>query len=129
MFKCPKCSKVYKNNGKWLKRHFIEKCHVMHLEPIELVEKQNINLTTIIDRMDYLESIIKNIKFKTKYYDDPIERIREEESRKLIDPDLQKYRQAFSECIIELKKVLEIRKEQVEQNQELDASQLNLVRD
>lgn len=115
MFKCPKCSKVYKNNGKWIKKHMIEECHVMHLEPVELVEKEDIGLHEILTRINNLESMIKNNRFTTKYIDDPIERIKQEEAKKLTDPLLREFRGAFTECIAELKEVLKIRKEQLEE--------------
>lgn len=125
-YACKKCGKVYKNNGKWLKKHMVEKCHVMRLIPIELVEKQDIDLTTIMNRINHIEFMIKNTKVQTKYHDDPIERIKIEEAQKIHDPALKHYRQAFAECIIELKNVLELRKEQLDN--EIDISQLTIMR-
>ena len=128
MFKCPKCSKIYKLNGKWIKKHLIEKCHVMHLKPVELVEKQDINLTILLNRINHIEFMIKNNKI-TKYHDDPIERIKANEAEKINDPVIRQYRQVFADCITELKKVLEIRKEQVDNNKELNISHLTLIRE
>lgn len=119
MFKCPECGKIYKNNGKWLKRHLIEKCHVMHLKPIELIEKQSIDLREILNRISNLESLIKKGRI-TKYSDDPIERIKQEEMEKLTDPALKAIRGVFAECIEELKEVLKLRREKLEEQELLE---------
>lgn len=124
MWKCPKCDKVYKHNGYWVKRHMVEKCHVMHLKPVKLLESYDISLTNIVERLNKIESTIKNLSFKTtKFVDNPIERIKHEEQAKILDPLLSEYRKAFQECLSELKEVLEIRKKRIE------VSQLELIRD
>lgn len=114
-YTCPKCSKIFKNNGKWLQKHMIEKCHVMSVKPIELVEKEDIGLHEILRRITNLESMIKKGNVTTKYRDNPIERIKKEESEKINDPLLKQYRSAFSECISELKEVLAARKLLIEE--------------
>lgn len=114
VYACKKCGKIYKNNGKWLKKHMIEKCHVMHLKPIELIERHPIDLYEVLNRISKLEFMIKKGKI-VKYSDDPIERIKQDEAAKLTDPLLIQYRGAFAECITELKEVLKLRREQLEE--------------
>lgn len=123
MYACSKCGKVYKHNGKWLKRHMVEVCHVQFLTPNELVVKNSTDLSNILKRLEYIESLVLNGKITSKYSDDPIERIKQEEAEKITDPLLSKYRQAFKECIDELKEVLKARKVEV------DISELELVRE
>lgn len=127
VYACSKCGKIYKNNGKWLMKHQIEVCHVKFLKPNELVVKNSVDLSDIIKRLEYLENMVSNGKIMPKYSDDPIERIKQEEEQKISDPVLRKYRQAFKECISELKEVLKIRKIQVEQTQPIEIEQLELV--
>lgn len=105
-YACGKCGKIYKNNGKCIRKHQIEKCHVMVLRPKELIEKQDIDFATLLNRIKHIEFMIKKGSFKTKYYDDPIERIKSEEAEKIHDPALKQYRLAFAECIKDLKGVL-----------------------
>lgn len=124
MFKCPKCSKIYKNNGKWIKKHLIEVCHVMHLEPVELIEKHPVDLHEVLNRISKLEYMLKHDRI-VKYSDDPIERIKQDEAAKMTDPLLRKYRGAFAECISELKEVLKLRREKLEE-EELLQEVLNL---
>ena len=52
-YMCPKCRKVYKKNGKWLRRHMIEVCHCSSLTPIELVEMGELEKT--------VEKIVKKL--------------------------------------------------------------------
>jgi len=52
----------------------------------------------------------------TKYQQDAIERIKREESAKIEDPLLSEYRNAFKECISELKEVLKERANNLEQS-------------
>lgn len=125
MYACSKCGKVYKHNGKWLKRHMIEVCHVKSLTPNELVVRNSIDLSDILKRLEYIESLVLNGKITPKYSDNPIERIRQEEAEKMTDPFLVEYRKAFKECIAELKEVLKARREQVE----VDISELELVKE
>jgi len=127
MYACPKCKKTYRNNGKWLKKHMIEICHVKFLTPNELVVKDSIDLSDVIKRIEILENMVSNDKIMPKYSDDPIERIKQEEEQKIIDPALRKYRQAFKECIQELKDVLKSRKEKIEHVQPIEIEQLELV--
>lgn len=110
MYQCPKCGKPYRHNGKWLKRHMIEVCHVRFLTPNELVVKNSVDLKGIIRRIEKLEILFK----KGTPVADPIERIKQEEAEKITDPFLAEYRKAFKECITELKEVLKARKEEVE---------------
>ena len=125
MYACSKCGKVYKHNGKWLKRHMVEVCHVRFLTPNELVPRNSIDLSDILKRLEYIESLVLNGKITPKYSDDPIERIKQEEAEKMTDPFLVEYRKAFKECITELKVVLRSRKEKIE----LDTTDLELVRE
>jgi len=110
MFECPKCHKVYKKNGYWLQRHMIEKCHVKFLRPNELIS----NVDQIVDLV-----IIKlQERGFTKLginHTDPIERIKLDEEQKYADPILKEYRNAFKECIIELKEVLRDRRVEIDQ--------------
>lgn len=105
-YACGKCGKIYKNNGKCIRKHQIEKCHAMILRPKELIEKQDIDLTTIMNRIEYIEFMIKRGNFKTRYQDDPIERIKAIEAEKIHDPLLTQYRQVFNECIKDLQEIL-----------------------
>lgn len=105
-YACGKCGKIYKNNGKCIRKHQIEKCHVMILRPKELIEKQDIDFATLLNRIKHIEFMIKKGSFKTKYYDDPIERIKIEEVEKIYNPTLMKYRQVFNECIKDLQEIL-----------------------
>lgn len=106
MFKCPNCGRVYKNNGKWILKHMIEVCHAKSLKPIELVEKQDVELHDILNRINGLESMIKNIKIAPNYHDNPIERIKEEEAQKITDPLIAQYRTEFGQCIKDLQEMI-----------------------
>ena len=109
MYKCPKCSKVYKNNGKWMLKHMIEVCHVKSLTPIELVPKQEIDLTTIMTRISHLESMIKNGKFIPETNIKKIKSVQIE-----TDSSINQYKNAFKDCISELKEVLGLRRQRLE---------------
>lgn len=64
-----------------------------------------------------LKNLYHNIKNKgTIYHKDAIERIRREETAKIEDPLLSKYRNAFKECIAELKEVLKERANKIEES-------------
>jgi len=104
MFKCPHCGKPYKQNGKWIRKHMIEVCHVRSLRGVELFDASN-----LIGRIEYLEKIIKSGKI-SRFASSPIERIKNEEESK-VDPATREFRQVFSEVMNELKEVLKKRNE------------------
>ena len=64
-----------------------------------------------------LKNLYHNIKTNGNiYHEDTIERIRREETAKVEDPLLSKYRNAFRECIVELKEVLKERANKIEES-------------
>jgi len=89
----------------------------------QLEEKNKID-EEILREIKFLKCEIKMLKslyhqIKTngiRYQEDPIERIKREESAKIEDPLLSEYRNAFKECISELKEVLKERANNLEQS-------------
>ena len=111
MYKCPNCSKTYKKNGSWLRKHMIEKCHVMYLKPVVITI--GVDLQDILLRIINLERIF-NGPAAGNFHDISIERIKKEEAEKIIDPVLAGYRSAFAECVSEFQEVLGIKKKRLE---------------
>ncbi|MFW9900495.1 MAG: DUF6011 domain-containing protein, partial [Candidatus Thorarchaeota archaeon] len=87
-------------------------------------EKENKHNEEILREINFLKCEIKMLKnlyhnIKTNgtiYHEDAIERIRREETAKIEDPLLGKYRNAFKECIAELKEVLKERANKIEES-------------
>ena len=83
-----------------------------------------------IEQVDFLGIEINMIKrelqllrispLSKKYHDDPIERIKQDEEDKIIEPIIKKYREAFRECVNELRGVLETRKNEMERKEKED---------
>ncbi|MFX1567752.1 MAG: DUF6011 domain-containing protein [Promethearchaeota archaeon] len=90
---------------------------------IKQMEKENKVNEEVLREINFLKCEIKMLKglyhqIKTngiRYQEDPIERIKREESAKIEDPLLSKYRNAFKECISELKEVLKERANKIEE--------------
>ena len=79
----------------------------------QLEKEQNIPILEDLDaRIRKIEldlNLVKNMlrnDTKVHYRDDPIERIKFEEQKKISDPKLSEYRKAFGECIQELKIII-----------------------
>lgn len=89
----------------------IEKCHVMYLKPMVLTT--DVDLQDILFRIINLERIFNGTAAEN-FHDISIERIKQEEAKKIVDPVLADYRKAFGDCITELQEVLGIRKERLE---------------
>lgn len=96
--------------------------HNKQKEPqIQIIQNDSLNTVVIKDilgRMrkleldnSYLKSRANQMVSISKYVNDPIERIKQEESAKITDPTLQQYRNVFHECITDLKEVLKQGKE------------------
>lgn len=87
-------------------------------------EKENKDNGEILREINFLKCEIKMLKklyhqIKTNgaiYQQDAIEKIKREEIAKIEDPILSKYRNAFKECISELKEVLKERAIKVEES-------------
>ena len=107
--------------------------HNKQKEPqIQVIQKTNTpEFEDLLDRIRKVEldnTFLKHqIKHKTVrttntgiYHDDSIERIKLEESEKIVDPLLREYRNAFKECVSELQEVLKIRKYEIEQSTNLN---------
>lgn len=71
----------------------------------------------------------------SKPVEEPIERIKREEAKKITDPALREIRMVFKEVVSELKGVLAIRKQQIEEAEEkaknkiIDIQELKIVRE
>jgi len=86
-------------------------------------EKNKVN-EEVLREINFLKCEIKMLKSlyhqiknnSIGYQEDPIERIKREESAKIEDPLLSEYRNAFKECISELKEVLKERANNIEKS-------------
>jgi len=119
----PTCYKIisFQNNKKW--RLKIRK----GINTLKYRKKREITIQNIIntpvsnpsidneflDRIRKLELDYSYLKARTEnmttgkvYVDDAIERIKREETQKIIDPTLQQYRNVFNECVKDLKEAL-----------------------
>ena len=90
-----------------------------------------------IEQVDFLSFEINMIKRELqqlrtspkskKYHDDPIERIKQDEDDKIIEPIIKKYREAFRECVNELRGVLESRKIEIERKEKEEQEKKEIV--
>ena len=58
---------------------------------------------------------------------DPIERIKQKELKKIVDPIIAKAKDAFAECVIELKEVLELRKNKLEKEEKKENEKQEII--
>lgn len=142
----PTCYKIvtYQNKKKWklkvrkalntLKYRKKREVMIQQIQVPEVVSVNNPFMQDVLDRVrkleldnNYLKYQVKNKAVVIGKSDDVIERIKKEAGEKIVDPALEGYRNAFRECVSELKQVLKLRKEKIESG-EIDISQLSLVR-
>lgn len=120
---CKTCGKTYKTLT-WFNKHVEKFQH--KLDPVELLNDHS-EIDFLKCEINFLKRQFRELKASGSILNiDPIERIKQEEEQKIIDPALQKYRQAFKECIQELKDVLKLRKEKID-HIPIEIEQLELV--
>jgi len=95
MFKCPKCNKVYSKNGKWIRKHMIEVCHVSSLNPITLVESNNLETK--------IESIVKKVLSENGFKSNGIISIKPNNKKKYVST----VKIDFTNVVRELKQVFQ----------------------
>lgn len=120
---CKTCGKTYKTLT-WFNKHVEKFQH--KLDPVELLNDHS-EIDFLKCEINFLKRQFRELKASGSISKlDPIERIKQEEEQKIIDPALRKYRQAFKECIQELKDVLKLRKEKID-HIPIEIEQLELV--
>ena len=114
--RCKRCNGVLRSEES-IKRGYGRKC----MQIVELYTKEKKK----ISELDFINIEIKTIKRELKIIkvsgvistEDPIERIKKEETDKILEPIIHKARMAFQECISELRGVLEKRKLELEKEE------------
>ena len=134
--RCKRCNRVLTNKES-IKLGFGKRCYSLILQ-----EKENkqIPSSKLENEVQFLKCEINMLKRELKgikstnsiaYRDEPIERIKQDESNKIVDPVVKQYREAFRECISELKDVLKSRKEKIDNiiadSMILDVSEIALM--
>jgi hypothetical protein len=138
--RCKRCNRVL-TNEKSIKLGYGKICYrILILHGKKIIQEEYKEIPKLEDAVNFLKCEVKMIKrqlrelkfTKSVYYqENPIERIKREEAIKITDPLLKQYREAFKECINELKEVLKLRKDKIDNTVNdpivLEVSQLALI--